>query len=1455
DINIQGSSYSTLKYIHAYAKENLNNLDNNEPKAWHESFYKFYLQLNYLYKQIIHYVWRFGELHSYKLVLFIMVLISVLKISAFNMILMILTTIGLSLLHRRSLINIITLIITSLYILTSMCYQLEIVNQLIIEKNVYQNCSRIHSNVRLGERLYLNSADVAEWFGLKLTSKIDQFLGLYILLTIVLTFDAIVQYRQRHRRLTLSVHFNVHLVENPFSILFEPFALKDVHDNSYTYDFVDYKQANENMINFLKYLANFIFYRFGLEICYITIIIVISIRLDVMAMMYLIWLGIFLISSRRFIQRIWSIYIFFHIIVFPVQYMSAVGAPPNLGFEYPWLAVNFNSWPQLKRWLYLPDYVTPPIATHLIADFFQFLFACQQWRVFVYETNEEDRKYAEAGGSNYEIIHDNDVYKNNRTSNFVTDLRNWLDYFKYEIFMYGIWSVVLIMYLTGTWRIDYLRFGYLMACIYFLWDGQNFLIKHITVILRLDGLCMMFLLLQKRIFASHYWQYIVTELDSQAKFVSQGGILFNEMLCKQREEDDRREEQTVMKTIQNLKYIKEQHLRLNQSDSKVASKLVEPSEHFEAIRSGDYYMFNYKSNEEEDEGKQDKAIDILEQFFRVLSACDKDAAVAVAIQKHPISPVIESNSQKFTTSPSFSSLSLPLAATTITTTMPLLQVPIEITSVEPKEIESKKKEKLIFIKIRLIGEIITDYFIDLFNQYSHDYRKVSRKLAKMKSEDKVIQRECIQLKTNDDKASVIDMDKMADNNHPDRYVHLRKPSQPIDINQRSRPYRLFNSLFYFIMSQSELLCYSAMIIKHLTLGGLLSMLLPLSIFLWTTLSPRPSRNYWIAVLIYTHVMIGITYLYQIQFYDWNIDTTDAHPLSVINIIGVTRKETAFSIADLFLFSSLFLHRSILMQLGLWKAEQTTLNDSTSTDVNHSERKHESNEQSKSTRIKSYFMTLIKRFHNQLQQPLFVRDFYVPMFFCDFINIILVISFYSAFGEQTGVNFVQTIKENRVPLSFVGILLIQFIFIIIDRALYLRCNVYGKLCFQLFQVIIVHIWLFLVLPNETETKFRDNCAAQFWYVFKCIYFGCSSIQIRSKYPKHRIRNALMQSYILIPFFLELRTLMNWMFTDTALDLSNWLQLEDIYSKVYLLKCARWAEKIFPTERGKPRSKTKKYGLGGLLLVLLILLIWFPLVIFSITSSFYRSNPPKEINIEIKLGDYLPIYQMTAQNRHLIPFTLGDYNRLRSAIYSSKIKSTVNDNARAFLRRFHPNDILCANFFATSFNIWELNQPIRDTLVNNLQTNITVPVQFTYTITHNSPDEDTSESQHMPTIIRGQNTVDIELKDKEIRKSLIDILNKTFDAQKPREFKIYNLMPRFLRVKAKGKPKDIKVFNKIFPAEYYAHITMSLNETKSISNSSEVWWEMTEDRTEFKVTPSCELKRKISFFIYLAEQNAM
>ena len=41
--------------------------------------------------------------------------------------------------------------------------------------------------------------------------------------------------------------------------------------------------------------------------------------------------------------------------------------------------------------------------------------------------------------------------------------------------------------------------------------------------------------------------------------------------------------------------------------------ITEPIYHYPAILSGDYYMFDYESDEEEDEGKQDEATVAQEQ--------------------------------------------------------------------------------------------------------------------------------------------------------------------------------------------------------------------------------------------------------------------------------------------------------------------------------------------------------------------------------------------------------------------------------------------------------------------------------------------------------------------------------------------------------------------------------------------------------------------------------------------------------------------------------------------------------------------------------------------------------------------------------------------------------------------------------------------------------------------------
>lgn len=60
-----------------------------------------------------------------------------------------------------------------------------------------------------------------------------------------------------------------------------------------------------------------------------------------------------------------------------------------------------------------------------------------------------------------------------------------------------------------------------------------------------------------------------------------------------------------------------------------------------------------------------------------------------------------------------------------------------------------------------------------------------------------------------------------------------------------------------------------------------------------------------------------------------------------------------------------------------------------------------------------------------------------------------------------------LAENRVPMQFLLMLLLQFGLIVIDRALFLKKSIAGKFWFQYCLIIGVHIWMFVILPSATE----------------------------------------------------------------------------------------------------------------------------------------------------------------------------------------------------------------------------------------------------------------------------------------------------------------------------------------------------------------------------------------------------
>lgn len=213
-----------------------------------------------------------------------------------------------------------------------------------------------------------------------------------------------------------------------------------------------------------------------------------------------------------------------------------------------------------------------------------------------------------------------------------------------------------------------------------------------------------------------------------------------------------------------------------------------------------------------------------------------------------------------------------------------------------------------------------------------------------------------------------------------------------------------------------------------------------------------------------------------------------------------------------------------------------------------------NKTEKRTYYFAFFMPFQKFFNQlfRLSEYRIAKDFYAVMFLCDFINFFIVVFGYSSFGTTNteSTDITTYFREDRIPILFFVMLLIQFVIIIIDRALYLRKNIFYRLVFHISLVVIIHIWLFFVIPMYTGRNFTDNSAPMFWYIFKTIYLILSANQIKSGYPTRILGNCFTKKYTLlnlylfkvymaIPFLYDLRLIMDWIWTESSLDLNEWV----------------------------------------------------------------------------------------------------------------------------------------------------------------------------------------------------------------------------------------------------------------------------------------------------------------------------
>ncbi len=135
-----------------------------------------------------------------------------------------------------------------------------------------------------------------------------------------------------------------------------------------------------------------------------------------------------------------------------------------------------------------------------------------------------------------------------------------------------------------------------------------------------------------------------------------------------------------------------------------------------------------------------------------------------------------------------------------------------------------------------------------------------------------------------------------------------------EMNAQTRTNKFLTSVFYFMLSQSEIICYFFMILNHLYSASLLSVALPISVFLWAMLCiPRPTKTFWITSITYIEAMVVIKYLFQFKVFPWNEVTTvsDQTLNKAISILGIEKRDSNFAVFDLLCLLVIFLHRTIL----------------------------------------------------------------------------------------------------------------------------------------------------------------------------------------------------------------------------------------------------------------------------------------------------------------------------------------------------------------------------------------------------------------------------------------------------------------------------------------------------------------------------------------------------------------